>query len=108
MMRTRLRTLALLLATAGTPTLMGGCLGTSDDKQGSGLEAGTGGAKPNDGRGIDTDTQAARDDKGDPSTPGTLRQETADKPDTGGLGTGAHAIPGKVEPAKPAEPEPPR
>lgn len=109
---TRKRTRRILLAGAlfGAPLLLTGCLGASDDREGSGLAAGTGGDVPNNGRGPMTQTQANREDKGDNNNPSTnLREELGkEKGDTGGLGTGSHTIPGKPEPKTPAEPEPPR
>lgn len=107
--RDRWKALALGLGLLAAPLALSGCLGASDDREGSGLAAGTGGDVPNNGRGVMTQTQANRQDTGEPTDPSTRpRGDDPDMTKTGGLGTGAHAIPGKPEPSNKAEPEPPR
>ncbi len=86
--RTRLRP-ALLASALGLGLLpLIGCMGASDDKQGSGYKAGTGGGEVNNGNGVQTNVQANRDDKGDnPGVGvGTGRPDSVDASKTGGLG----------------------
>ncbi len=86
--RARLRP-AILASALGLGLLpLIGCIGASDDKLGSGYKAGTGAGVPNDGNGIQSTTQAERNDKGDNPQVGvgTGKPDSVDVSKTGGLG----------------------